>query len=206
MNARPTFDPYRIFLDYEGLEDGFIDRIEDLNTTFDQIDERCGFTRGEMQKLVSKSRERWARTFGVVSLGKALKGTGMALALVVIDESVRNELIARKRPRKPAIAGSARPTWLFGKKKAREMGKKRFSLMSDAERKRHQRKAGKASGRARRRKARQKAGALLASTVSTSCANAQAASQIQRQMVLDAPKGQAASTSIPDAARHAAAQ
>src|ERR1700748_305782 len=101
MNARPTFEPYRVILDYEALEDGFLDRIEDLNTTFDQIDAAAGFTRGNTQKLLSKSRERWARTLGIESMGKMLKGTGMALVLVVDDErfaAIKAELMAGKRP------------------------------------------------------------------------------------------------------------
>jgi hypothetical protein len=174
MNARTTFEPYRVILDYEALEDMFLDRIEDLNTTFTQIDDAGGLTRGETQKLLSKSRERWARTLGITSMGKMLKGTGIVLVAVVDDErfaAIKAELIQRKRPRKPAIAGSARPTWLFGKKKAREMGKRRFAVMTESERKRHQRKAGKASGRARRRKARQKTGALLNNPALSPCAN-----------------------------------
>lgn len=164
----PAFEPYRVILDYEALEDMFLDRIEDLNTTFTQIDDAAGLTRGETQKLLSKSRERWARTLGITSMGKMLKGTGIVLVAVIDDErfaAIKAELTARKRPRKPAIAGSTRPTWLFGKKKAREMGKKRFSLMSESERKRHQRKAGKASGRARRRKARKSAALAAAGTL-----------------------------------------
>src|SRR5437879_1988782 len=131
MNARtPELEPYMLVLDYESLEDGFLDRIEDLNTTFDQIDAAAGFTRGNTQKLLSKSRERWARTLGIESLGKMLKGTGMALVMVVDDERfapLKEQLVARKRPRKQANASSTRPTWLFTKKKARELGKKRWS-------------------------------------------------------------------------------
>jgi hypothetical protein len=144
MNAQTPIEPYRVILDYEALEDMFLDRIEDLNTTFLQIDFAAGFTPGNTQKLLSKSRERWARTLGIESMGKMLKGTGMALVAVVMNEAIRAELTARQRPRKPAIAGIARPAWLFSKKKAREMGKKRFSLMTPAQRKRHQRKAAKA--------------------------------------------------------------
>lgn len=174
MTAR--LDPYRVVLDYEALEDGFLDRIEDLNVTFDKIDDAGGFTRGNTQKLLSKSRERWARTLGIESLGKMLKGTGMALMLVVDDErfaAIKADMEERRRPRKPANAGSAKPAWLFTKKKAHEMGKKRFSVMTESERKRHQRKAGKASGRARRRKARAKSGALLVVAQLPSCAHGQ---------------------------------
>lgn len=158
-----AFEPYRVILDYEALEDGFLDRIEDLNTTFDQIDAAAGFTRGNTQKLLSKSRERWARTLGIESMGKMLKGTGLALVLVLDDErfaAIKEQLVARKRPRPIANASSARPTWLFTKKKAREMATKRWSSMPEAKRKRLMRKAGKASARARRRRAKN-SGALL---------------------------------------------
>lgn len=174
MSTPTRFEPYRVIGDYEALEDMFLDRIEDLNVTFDKIDEAGGFTRGNVQKLLCKSRERWARTLGIESMGKMLKGTGMLLIAVVDDERfaiIKADLEQRKRPRKPPNAGSPRPVWLFTKKKAREMGKKRFSLMTDSERKRHQRKAGKASGRARRRKAQRKAGALLMSPQLPSCAD-----------------------------------
>lgn len=43
---------------------------------------------------------------------------------------------------------------IFTSSRAREMGKRRFSLMSDQQIKKHQRRAGRASGKARRRKAR----------------------------------------------------
>jgi hypothetical protein len=163
MNA--PLQPYRIALDYEALEDAFLDRIEDLNTTFEQIDVAAGFTRGNTQKLLSKSRERWARTFGVESLGKMLKGTGLAIVLVLDDErfqAIKDELVKRRRRRSPAMAGKRQPVWLFTKRKARQMGKRRFALMSESERKRHQRKAQKAMSRSRRRKRRaMRAGALL---------------------------------------------
>lgn len=42
---------------------------------------------------------------------------------------------------------------IFNTSSAREMGKKRFALMTDSERTRHQRKAGKASAKARQIKA-----------------------------------------------------
>lgn len=160
MNAMtPEYEPYRIILDYEALQDGFLDRIDDLNTTLEQIDSNAGFANGNSQKLLTKNpgkriaRKRdhrhasAKRSFGWESLGKMLKGTGLALVLVVDDERfapLKEQLQKRARPRKPPNAGIARPTWLFTRKKAREMGKKRFALMTDLERKRHQRKAAKA--------------------------------------------------------------
>lgn len=184
MNAQSPperYELYRIILDYEALQDGFMDRIDDLNTTLDQIDVAGSMTRGNAQRLLTKNPGKARsdrpssasrRTFGWESLGKMLKGTGLALVLVVDDErfaETKEQLMKRRRPR-PAIAGSKRPTWLFSKEKAREMGKKRFGSMSAAQRKRHQRKAGKASARARRRKAQ--AGALLIETGASRCMDA----------------------------------
>jgi hypothetical protein len=164
MNAPVSYELYRVILDYEALQDGFLDRIDDLSTTLEQIDMAGGFTKGNAQKLLTKQGGKpgpdrmysLKRTFGWESLGKMLKGTGLALVLVVDDERfapLKEQLMPRKRPPKPAIAGMARPTWLFTKQKARELGKKRFSLMTPAQRKRHQRKAAKARWRKQRKSA-----------------------------------------------------
>lgn len=163
MNAQTPYELYRVITDYEALQDGFLDRIEDLNTTFEQIELAGGISKGNLSRMLCKSQKRVVKAMGPRTLHQVLKGTGLMLVLVVDDERfgpVKEQLAKRKRINKPANAGSERPSWLFTRKKAREMGKKRFSLMSEAERKRHQRKAGRASGRARRRKAKAH-GALL---------------------------------------------
>lgn len=94
---------YRIVTDYEGLLDGFADRIEDLNVPLTEVDAAADLTRGNAQKLLSKSDAKWARQFGWESLGKMLKGTGLALALIEDDERfapVKAEMATRKlRPR-----------------------------------------------------------------------------------------------------------
>lgn len=169
------FELYRIVGDYEALQDGFLDRIDDLNTTM----ALPSFADGQVQKLLTKNAGKAIarprdhrsasakRTFGWESLAKMLRDTGLALVLVVDDarfEPIKEQLAKRRRRREPANARSTRPTWLFTKKKAREMGTKRFSTMTESQRKRLARKAGKASGRARRRKARA-SGALLASAI-----------------------------------------
>jgi len=161
------FELYRVFTDLEGLEEGIWDRIDDLDTTIEQIEMAGGMAKGQLQKALAgnpgKAIQRPRdhrhssnkRKFGWESLPKALKGTGLALVLVVDDErfaETKAQLMKRKRPRQPANAGSKQPAWLFTKRKAREMGKKRFSTMTPAQLKRHQRKAGKASAAARRRK------------------------------------------------------
>lgn len=170
------YEVYRVILDYEALQDGFLDRIDDLNTTLEQIDMAGNFTKGNAQKLLTRStgtpvKGRSApgkRTLGWASLGKMLKGTGLALVLVIDDERfapIKQQMAQRaKPPRERANASSVKPAWLFTKEKAREMGKKRWSAMSPSERQRLARKAGKASGQARRKV--KEASALLTSVQS----------------------------------------
>lgn len=187
IRSMPEYELYRVILDYEALQDGFLDRIEDLNTTLEQIEMAADLAKGNAQKLLTKNPGKQIhrmrdhrhasakRTFGWESLGKMLKGTGLALVLVVDDARfapLKEQLVERKRPPKPANAGMTRPTWLFTKNKAREMGKKRFALMTPAERKRHQRKAAKARWRKER-----KCGALLDLEQSPPCANGKSSSR-----------------------------
>lgn len=181
----PTSAPYelyRVITDYEALQDGFLDRIDDLDTTLEQIDLAGDLAKGNAQKLLNKgnSVRGWDRTrrdkriLGWESLSKMLKGTGLALVLVVDDERfapIKEQLGKRKRPRQQANASSAPAPWLFCKDKAREMGKKRWSGMTPEKRKKMMRKAGRASGRARRRKSA--SGALLAPAQSASSVHGQ---------------------------------
>lgn len=151
------YEIYRIVSDYEALVEAFRDRVEDLDTTHKQIDFAGNMLGGYSSKILSNPP---IKTLGKVSMGKMLKATGMMLVLVIDDERfapVKAMMEKRRRPlRKPAIAGSIRPSWLFTAEKAREMGSKRFSTMTEAQRKRHQRKAGKASAAARRRKRKER--------------------------------------------------
>ena len=150
------YELYRIVTDYEGLKEAFNDRIEDLDTPMSEIDTAADLTPGHTQKLLCKSNADWSRSFTWKTLGPMLKGTGLALVLVVDDERfapVKATLAKRRRRNLPSNAGMKPPKWLFTKKTASEMGKRRFALMTDLERTRHQRKAAKAMHRARRRKA-----------------------------------------------------
>lgn len=153
MKHEGTLEPYRVILDYEALEDMFLDRIEDLNTTFTQIDDAAGFTRGNTQKLLSKSRERWARTLGIESMGKMLKGTGMVLVAVVDDQrfaAIKAELVERKRPRKLTNVSIKPPTWLISRKNAAKMRALGVQSLSPKKRKRIARIAAKARWKRRR--------------------------------------------------------
>lgn len=151
------YELYRVVTDFDALQEAFRDRVEDLDVTRESLDEAGGFTVRHSAKLLAANP---ARSFGNVSLPKMLKATGMVLVLVIDDErfaEVKEKLVKRRRPPvERAIAGSKPPAWLFAKEKAREMGKRRFALMTEAQRKRHQRKAGKASGAARRRRSRER--------------------------------------------------
>lgn len=159
IRITPEYEIYRVILDYEALQDGFLDRIDDLDTTMGAIPE---FADGQVQKLLTKNpgkaiaRKRdhrsasAKRTFGWESLGKMLKGTGLALVLVVDDERfspIKEQLAKRRRRDKPAIARIVQPAWLFKRKRAREMGKKRWEGVPDAKRSRLARRAAKARWR-----------------------------------------------------------
>lgn len=150
---------YRVILDYEALQDGFADRIEDLGVSLEEIDSAGGFTKGNAQKLLVKSDAKWARKFGWESLGKILKGTGLALALLVDDERfapIKEQFSKRKRPPR-SIVRRVQPRWLFTRDKARELSKRRWSGLSDAERSKMMKKVRRAGMMARRRKARKSA-------------------------------------------------
>jgi len=180
------YEIFRIVTDYEALQDGFLDRIDDLNTTLSAIDGTGGFADGNAQKLLTKvggapKREcnkvtRYAprkRSFGWESLGKMLKGTGLALVLVIDDErfaEVKEQLSKRARPNMPAMAGMRRTRWLFKGEKAVKMGKRRFAMMTPAERKRHQRRAAKARWAKRHRKTRRGTKSTVAPEVCTASA------------------------------------
>lgn len=149
------YEVYRVVLDYEGMFDGFWDRIDDLNTTLEQIEMNGGFAKGVAQKLLCRSKGRSSRTFGWESLGKMLKGTGLALVLVVDDARfapLKEQMIRRRRAR-PSIVGPSKPKWLFTPKKASKLRKKWWDSLTAAQQKKHHRKSGRASAAARRRKA-----------------------------------------------------
>jgi hypothetical protein len=82
----PAGTVFRIVDDYEGVREAFADRAEELGVALTEIDAAGQMTRGQMQKLLSGSNAKWARQFGFVSLGKALRGTGMKLVFVIDDE------------------------------------------------------------------------------------------------------------------------
>jgi hypothetical protein len=156
IRITPEYELYRVITDYEALQDGFLDRIEDLETTFEQIEMAGELPKGYAAKLLMKSQKRVVKALGPHSLGKMLKGTKLVLALLVDDGRFAQqiELAKRRRKREQTNVSSTRPTWLFTRKRGREMRQKSLSNLTPKQRKKIARKAGIASGKSRRRKAR----------------------------------------------------
>lgn len=163
MNAPTPYELYRVITDYEALQDGFLDRIEDLNTTM----ALPSFADGVVQKLLTKSAGRYVkenrrssrkaslkRTFGWESLGKMLKDTGLALVLVVDDERfgpVKEQLAKRRRKAMPTNVSIKPPRWLISKKNAANMRALGVRSLSPQQRKRIAKKAAKARWQKRRK-------------------------------------------------------
>jgi hypothetical protein len=104
---------YRIVTDLEALQDAFSDRIEDLDVALTEVDAAGELTRGNAQKLLSKSDAKWNRKFGWVSLRKMLRGTGLTLALIVDDEKfaeVKAQMMKRKLKQKRPLKLLAPPS------------------------------------------------------------------------------------------------
>lgn len=157
-----VLEPYRIILDYEALQEAFLDRIEDLNTTIEQIEMAGEMGKNQLQKCLVKNPgkaiqrhrdHRHAsnrRTFGWESLGKTLKGTGLALVLVVDDERfapIRAELEQRKMPRKTELLSAGSMRLLKGKitrKTSQKMQEARNKKLSPQQRRRIAKLAAKA--------------------------------------------------------------
>lgn len=148
------FCVYGVVYDYQGLIEAVRVRIEELETTHESLDHVSGLQSGYISKIVAPIP---IKSMGKISMGPVLQTTGLAIIVVRDDEQfakIKDRLTRRVRPRKLANVSSARPTWLFRKKKAREMGKRRWSVLTELQRKKLARKMGIASGLARRRKAR----------------------------------------------------
>jgi hypothetical protein len=97
---------------YAALQDGFADRIEELEVTQTEVDAAGGMTRGQVHRLLRKidpndfrpSSTRHCSQFAWKTLGQTLRATGMALALIVDDERfapVKAKMVKRKRPSRP---------------------------------------------------------------------------------------------------------
>lgn len=147
------YEVYRVVTDYEGLQEGFVDRVDDLKTTRISIDEAAGFAPGYSAKvLCTPPMKTLGRdSVGRDGLGKMLKATGMALILVIDDErfaAIKEQLAVRKRPSR-SIVRQTRPTWLFTRSKASQISKNRWSSVSPAERSKIMKRIRKAASRRR---------------------------------------------------------
>jgi hypothetical protein len=99
LSSLPPDAIFRIVMDLEALQDAFADRISDLGVPLTEIDAVAGMTRGQAQKVLSKSGARWCREFGWKTLGAMLRGTGLKLVLVVDDERfapIREQMVRRR--------------------------------------------------------------------------------------------------------------
>jgi hypothetical protein len=148
---------YRVVTDYEGVQDAFADRIEDINVPLTEVDVVAGMKRGNMQKLLVKSDAKWAREFGWKTLGDALRGTGMVLAFILDDEKfapIKAQMMKRKAKMRPN--GSIKPPkWLITSKRSAVMQTLRNQKLT--ERQRHTIAKRAAQIRWRRAKARKSA-------------------------------------------------
>jgi|SRR6202034_620589 len=102
MNA-PPYELYRVITDYEALQEGFIDRVEDLNVPRGEVDAAGGFTPGHASKLLCSPP---IKLLGRESLGKMLKATGMALILAIDDQRfapIKAQLVKRRRRVAPSM-------------------------------------------------------------------------------------------------------
>lgn len=166
IRIAPEYELFRVITDYEALQDGFLDRIDDLDTTIIGVELAAEMASGQLQKCLTKSAGKHVketarssrkaslkRTFGWETLGKTLEKTGLALVLVVDDERFApiKELLAKRRRRvMPTNVSITRPTWLFTKKKAREMRALGVSKLSPKQRKKIARIAANARWKAGR--------------------------------------------------------
>lgn len=147
------YELYRVVTDWDALHEGFRDRVDDLRITRLEIDAAGKLQPGYSAKLLCDPP---MRTFGRESLEKMLKATGMALVFVLDDARfapVKERLTARKRPLRSMVR-RVRPKWLFNSQKASKNGKKWWSSLTEAQRKRAIKKLGRARDRARSRRKR----------------------------------------------------
>lgn len=162
MNAQTPYELYRVVTDYEALQDGFADRIEDLNTTLTEIDSAAGLTNGHMQRLINTNPEAWrpkgkrrqSRQFAWKTLAAALKGTGMALVLVVDDErfaTIKGQLAKRRRSRMPTNVSIKPPAWLITRENAVKMRALGVSALTPRQRKMIAKRAAQARWRKEKR-------------------------------------------------------
>lgn len=105
MNARDMPEIYRIFTEMDALHEGLRDRAEDLNISRLELDALANLTPGYSSKLLCDPPMKF---IGPQTLPKILKGTGLALALVIDDGRARQ--IAAKASKRKYRIGRIRTT------------------------------------------------------------------------------------------------
>lgn len=152
------FCVYGVASDYQGMVELVRFRLEELQTTHESVDEVSGLHGGYTSKIVAPIP---IKSMGKVSMGPILQTLGLALIVVRDDEAfqkIKHRLAKRERPNLPRHLGQFRPKWLLTPKKASKLRVKWWSGLSDAQKKRIQRKAqkGQAASRRRARKNRER--------------------------------------------------
>lgn len=141
--------------DYPGLLTALRERAERLNVSRAVIDDVSGLASGYAGKLLANPP---MKTLGAISLGPMLGALGLSLVLIEDPDQMRriaSRMSARNNSqvRLNANASKQFPGWLFNSRKARKAARKRWSSMTESQRKRAARKA----WRTRRQRARAKA-------------------------------------------------
>jgi hypothetical protein len=157
IESLDRFCVYGVATDYETMIELVRYRLEELNTTHESVDDVSGLHGGYTSKLVAPTP---IKSMGKASMGPMLQTLGLALIVVRDDAQfarIKDRLARRERPRQVPNGSSTRPTWLFTRKTSLKMQALRSDRLSEKQRQRIARKAGRASGRARRRRAKLKA-------------------------------------------------
>jgi hypothetical protein len=105
-----NFEPFRIVEDYDALCEAFADRVEDLEVTRLGVDAAGGFAGGHASTLLCNPQ---IKNYGPKSLTRMLEATGLVIVLAIDDErfaKVKDKLIRRERPLRPAARKLAPPT------------------------------------------------------------------------------------------------
>lgn len=92
----PQPEIYRIVTDMEALHEAFRDRVEDLDVSRIELDAAAGLTPGYSSKLLCDPPMKFV---GKETLPKMLKGTRLAIALVVDDGKLASAELPKRKYR-----------------------------------------------------------------------------------------------------------
>lgn len=149
-----------VVTDYDTFQVAIRARVKEMQITRQQLDDRCDFTIGQSQKLLSAYP---TRAFGRRTLGPALKELGLAIAIIEVKALTDLECGGPPRGGQPASGKSGlgnlpevraltrqevrKLMRKLARKGARKGGLARAAALSPAHRRRIARKAGQASAR-----------------------------------------------------------